>query len=454
MHIEKVLVVDDDPIICDFIAEVLRRKNIEVVTADTGKKALTLIAEKSFDMVFTDLRMPEVTGIEILKKVKEVSPRTITVIITGFGSIESAVEAMRLGAFNYLIKPFASDTIDAIIEKVREHLAILHENEYLREQVTKGGVSKGKQVIAVSPIMKKILEDVAKVAKSNASVFITGESGTGKEVIAQVIHSESLRADKPFIKVNCAAIPETLIESEFFGHEKGSFTGAHAKKSGRFELANGGTLMLDEVTEVPLAVQAKLLRAIQEQVFERVGGTKSVKVDVRLISTSNRDMKTVVESKILREDLFYRLNVVPIHLPSLKERKEDIIPLAEFFLEKACKENRKEKMTLSDNAKAKLLSYTWPGNVRELANVIERAVVMNAESKVRTEHLYLDSFLDAIDSISGLKVPVGTSLADLEKLLIIETLEMNHNNKTKAAEILGISQRTLRNKLKEYAIDA
>jgi two-component system response regulator AtoC len=375
------------------------------------------------------------------------------VIVTGFGSIESAVEAMRLGAFNYLIKPFASDTIDAIIEKVREHLELINENEYLREQVT-NGVSKGKQVVATSPLMKKILTDVDKVAKSNASVFITGESGTGKEVIGQAIHSQSLRSDKPFIKVNCAAIPETLIESEFFGHEKGAFTGAHAKKLGRFELANGGTLMLDEVTEVPLAVQAKLLRAIQEQVFERVGGTKPVKVDVRLISTSNRDMKTVVENKILREDLFYRLNVVPIHLPSLKERKEDIIPLADFFLNKACQENRKEKMTLSDHAKAKLLGYNWPGNVRELANVIERAVVMNAESEVGIEHLYLDSHTPTTEPQSEFSLPVGTSLADLEKLLIIETLEANHNNKTKAAEILGISQRTLRNKLKEYTIKA
>lgn len=453
MTIEKILVVDDDPLICEFIAETFRRKNIEVTKAENGKNAIALIAEKNFDLVFIDLRMPEITGIEVLRKVKEISPSTMSVIITGFGSIESAVEAMRLGAFNYLIKPFTADTIEAIINKVNEHLELINENEYLREQVTKSGVSKGKQVISASPAMKKILEDVSRVAKSNASVFITGESGTGKEVIAQVIHSQSLRADKPFIKVNCAAIPETLIESEFFGHEKGSFTGAHAKKLGRFELANGGTLMLDEVTEVPLAVQAKLLRAIQEQVFERVGGTKSVKVDVRIISTSNRDMKTVLENKILREDLFYRLNVVPVHLPALRERKEDIIPLAEFFLEKTCKENRKEKMALTESAKNKLLNYPWPGNVRELANIIERAVVMNTEKSMGPEHLYLDASASPLKTEDALTVTVGTSLAQLEKLLIIETLEKSNQNRTKAAEVLGISQRTLRNKLKEYAIE-
>jgi two-component system response regulator AtoC len=453
MTIEKILVVDDDPLICDFIADTLRRKNIEVVTAENGKAAIGLINEKNFDMIFIDLRMPEITGIDVLKKVKEMSPNSVSVIITGFGSIESAVEAMRLGAFNYLIKPFTADTIEAIIGKVNEHLDLVSENEYLKEQVNNSGVSRGKQVIASNPAMKKILTDVARVAKTNASVFITGESGTGKEVIAQEIYSQSLRANKPFIKVNCAAIPETLIESEFFGHEKGSFTGAHAKKLGRFELANGGTLMLDEVTEVPLAVQAKLLRAIQEQVFERVGGTKPVKVDVRIISTSNRDMKTVIENKILREDLFYRLNVVPIHLPALRDRKEDIIPLAEFFLEKACKANHKEKMLFTNSAKSKLLNYAWPGNVRELANIIERAVVMSTENSMGPEHLYVDASSSTIANENVLNVPMGTSLAELEKLLIIETLEKNQQNKTKAAEILGISQRTLRNKLKEYAIE-
>jgi two-component system response regulator AtoC len=453
MTIERVLVADDDALFCDFIAETLRRRNIEVVKAENGIVAASLISDKHFDMIFIDLRMPGMTGIEVLKKVKEISPHSVSVIITGFGSIESAVEAMRLGAFNYLIKPFTAETIDAIIQKVNEHLELVSENEYLKEQVTKTGVSRGKQVIVANPAMKKILDDVAKVAKSNASVFITGESGTGKEVIAQEIHSQSLRAGKPFIKVNCAAIPETLIESEFFGHEKGSFTGAHAKKLGRFELANGGTLMLDEVTEVPLAVQAKLLRAIQEQVFERVGGTKPVKVDVRIISTSNRDMKTVLENKILREDLFYRLNVVPIHLPPLRERKDDIIPLAEFFLSKICRENHREPITLTEKAKNKLLNYSWPGNVRELANIIERAVVMNTEKTMGPEHLYVDGSKDEVSEEGSLNVPMGTSLAELEKLLIIETLEKNQQNKTKTAEILGISQRTLRNKLKEYSIE-
>ena len=265
------------------------------------------------------------------------------VVVTAYGSIENAVEAMRLGAFNYLIKPFSPDTIEAIIEKAREHLSLVEENMYLRQQVSSGGGRVQHQVIGDSPAMRQIMGDVARVAKSNASIFIHGESGTGKEVIAQAIHDQSLRSQRPFIKVNCAAVPDTLIESEFFGHEKGAFTGANFKRLGRFELASGGTLLLDEITEIPLQLQAKLLRAIQEQEFERVGGTKPVKVDVRIISTSNRDVKEAMEKKILREDLYYRLNVVPIYLPPLREQKEDILPLALYFLERMCQENHKEK---------------------------------------------------------------------------------------------------------------
>lgn len=458
MGIDKILVVDDEMIVRNFLAETLRRKNLEVFTAENGQKALALLKEHTFDLVITDMKMPDITGLDVLKKVKELSPSTLVVVITAFGSIENAVDAIRLGAFNYIIKPFSPDTIEAVVEKARDHVALVQENQYLRQQVN--GISQaGLKVIGESPAMKKILDDVKRIAKSNASVFITGESGTGKEVIAHAIHFNSLRANQAFIKVNCAAVPDTLIESEFFGHEKGSFTGANAKRLGRFELANNGTLLLDEVTEIPLLLQAKLLRVIQEQEFERVGGIKPVKVDVRLVSTSNRDMKEAIAKKILREDLYYRLNVVPIHLPALRDRTEDILPLADYFLARMCSENYKDSnKQFTPEAKKKLLGYGWPGNTRELANVIERAVVMDNAVYIAPEHLYIDGAAppatkESIPSESAtITLPIGISLQELEKRLIVETLAMQSQNRTKTAEMLGISIRTLRNKLHEYNI--
>jgi two-component system, NtrC family, response regulator AtoC len=288
--------------------------------------------------------------------------------------------------------------------------------------------------------MQQILKEVEQVAKSNANVFINGETGTGKEVIAHLIHYNSPRSNQPFIKVNCAAVPETLVESEFFGHEKGAFTGAANKRLGRFELANGGSLLLDEITEIPLPLQAKLLRVTQEQEFERIGGTKPIKVDVRLISTSNRNMKEALTNKVIREDLYYRLNVVPIQLPSLRDRTEDIIPLAEYFIERTCSENHLDKRVLTAEAKKKLLHYAWPGNIRELSNVIERAVVMSQGKSIGDEHLYVD----------GPPNPTsGKTLQEVEKQLIVETLQ-THQNRTKAAETLGISLKMLRDKLQEY----
>jgi len=457
MSIEKILVIDDEEIIRNFIAETLKREGFEVSTAENGKEGVGQFKDNSYDLVFTDMKMPDLTGIDVLSKIKELSPQTPVVVITAYGSIENAVEAMRYGAFNYLIKPFTPDTIEAVVEKAKEHQSLITENQFLREEVYNKRTSSENGVIAENQEMQKILKDVARIAKSNASVFITGESGTGKEVIAQAIHDQSLRSNRPFIKVNCAAVPETLIESEFFGHEKGAFTGANQKRIGRFELANGGTLLLDEVTEIPLTVQAKLLRAIQEQVFERVGGSKPIKVDVRIIATSNRDVKQAIEGHALREDLYYRLNVVPINLPPLKERSDDVIPLATYFLERMSKENHKKVKDLSPSAKQKLLSYNWPGNVRELANIIERAVVMESEDKITPESIFLEPTGDLpakhnidIEASEEKGLPVGLSLRELEKQLIIETLHAHNNNKKKTAEILGISPRTLRNKLNEY----
>lgn len=306
-------------------------------------------------------------------------------------------------------------------------------------------------LIAESEVMKRVLQNVEKVAASNASVFISGESGTGKEVIAHAIHFRSPRSKFPFIKVNCAAIPAPLLESEFFGHEKGAFTGAIQRKLGRFELADKGTLLLDEVSEIPLELQPKLLRAIQEREFERVGATRPIQVDVRLIATSNRSMKEAVEKKTFREDLYYRLNVIPIFLPPLREHPEDILPLARYFLEKLCHQNQKPLPELSLPAWQKLEAYSWPGNIRELANAIERAVVMHAESLLQPEHFDLES---AAKTPPLPAFPSGTTLEEMEKQLILQTLASQGDNRTKTAQILGISIRTLRNKLQQYALSS
>ncbi len=438
--IEKVLVADDEPLMLRFIADLLKRHGKEVVCAANGADATRLLESEPFDLVITDMKMPIKTGLDVLKCAKSLSPSPLVILATAHGTIESAVEAMKLGAFNYLIKPFSPESLEGILEKAEEHVRLIKENKFYRED------TKYPLLVAQSPAMKKILQDLDKIAKANASVFITGESGTGKEVIAGAIHELSSRAQFPFIKVNCAAIPETLLESEFFGHERGSFTGAHMKKTGRFELADKGTLLLDEVTEIPLVLQPKLLRAIQEQEFERVGGTRPIKVNLRFLATSNRNMQEAIESKVFREDLYYRLNVVPIQIPPLRERREDILLLANHFLEKFCRENHKPPKKFTDGAVKKLLDYPWPGNVRELANIIERTVVLDFDPVIDLGHLYLDS--SALSPVKELKK--GITLHEMEKQLILETLEANHQNRTKTASILGISVRTLRNKLHEY----
>lgn len=473
MALEKVLVVDDELLVRNFLVETLTRKKFDVTAAESGEAALPHLKAESFDLVITDMKMPGMTGIDVLKKVKELSPNTLVVVVTAFGSIENAVDAMKLGAFNYLIKPFSPDTIEAVLEKAQEHLSLVEENQYLRQQVSKGQGSRSVgKIIGESAVMRRILEDAQRVAKSNASVFINGESGTGKEVISHAIHFNSLRHNRPYIRVNCAAIPETLIESEFFGHEKGAFTGAHNRRIGRFELANGGSLLLDEVTEIPMGLQAKLLRVIQEQELERVGGSKLIRVDARLISTSNRNMKEAIDEKVFREDLYYRLNVVPIHLPPLRDRREDILPLAEYFLERLCIENHKRAKRLSPEAQRKILNYPWPGNIRELANIIERAVVMDYSAEIAAEHLVLEAYDHKIPAPAQTPVSPTTleeknteqeakvsssqleeediTVHEMEKRLILKTLAKQGHNRTKAAEALGISIRTLRNKLNEY----
>lgn len=385
MAIERVLIVEDELLIRGFLAETLTRKGMEVEVAENGKKGLALFKQNPFDLVITDMKMPEMGGLELLSKIKEYVPQTIVIVITAFGSIENAVEAMRKGAFHYLLKPFTPDAIEAMIEKANEHVCLVRENTFLKESQTE------MPIIAVSLRMRKILEEIKRIAKSHATVLIHGESGTGKEVVAHAIHAFSARASCPYIRVNCAAIPDTLLESEFFGHEKGAFTGANLKRIGRFELADKGTLLLDEVTEIPIHLQPKLLRVIQEQEFERVGGSRPISVDTRLIATSNRDLSQAIKEGIFREDLYYRLSVVPIHLPPLRERKEDIIPLGEYFLKKCCIENHVKPKTFSVEACEKLSSYLFPGNIRELANIIERVVVLDFGPVVEADHLHFDS---------------------------------------------------------------
>lgn len=447
---KKILIADDEPIIRNFLRDALKKMPYELTVVEDGEKAISSLYRETFDIVFTDGKMPFKDGIEVLKEAKKISPETIVIVMTGFGSIENAVDAMKLGAFHYLIKPFSLEALEALLERAKEHMRLVKENHYLKEEISCSIKQKHAKAIIQSPQMKKIWQDIEKIAKTNASVFISGESGTGKEVVARAIHAFSQRSQHPFITVNCAAIPETLIESEFFGHEKGSFTGALARRLGRLELAHEGTLFLDEITEVPIQLQAKLLRAIQEQEFERIGSDKALKVDVRFISTSNRNMKEAIEQKIFREDLYFRLNVMPIHIPPLRERKEDIIPLANYFLEKFSAENHKPKKVLTPEAEKKLLYYPWPGNVRELGNIMERVIVLASGDKVLEEHILLENEPRASMPIQIIPLSQNLTLAEMEKRLILETLASQKNNKTKSALKLGISLRTLRNKLKEY----
>lgn len=430
---EKILVVDDDKLVRNFLVEALQRKGFDAWMAENGKTALNMLRETSFDIVLTDLKLPDINGLEVLKCAKELHPFTTVIVITGFGTIENAVQAMQMGAYNYILKPFPFEVVEALIAKAQEHAHL-----YVENQTLKNGGEK-QPVIAESGAMQQILADVARIAPTDATVFIQGESGTGKEVIAQAIHTQSRRAAHPFIKVNCAAIPDTLIESEFFGHEKGSFTGATARRLGRFELAHGGTLLLDEITEIPAPLQAKLLRAIQEQEFERIGGSKPIKVDVRIISTSNRNMQEAIAQKVLREDLYYRLNVVPLFLSPLRERKEDILPQARYFLQKSGKK-------LTKSAENKLLHYNWPGNTRELFNVLERASLLASEGTIDASQLHLEISPSAAAK-EHVQIPLGTPLKELEKKYILETLLAHQEDKHKAAEALGITLRSLNSKI-------
>lgn len=445
----RILVVDDEFHIRDWVAEILRRRNFHVDMCEDGHAALEMLGkDEPYDIVITDLRMPKMSGLTLLKTIRERFVSTDVLMMTAYGTIADAVTAIRDGAHDFLEKPFPQETLLIRIQKIIENRKLRHENHALKHEL--GAKMQFDQIVGASDLMMQLFEQLQTVAPSKATVLITGDSGTGKELVARAIHVNSPRRSGPFVKVNCAAMPETLMESELFGHEKGAFTGAIKTVEGRFALANGGTVLLDEVSEMGIGMQAKLLRVLQEREFEKLGGRETIKIDVRIVATSNRDLRKEIKEKRFREDLFHRLNVCPIHLPTLQQRRDDIPLLANYYLQRYTAEYGKEVQGIGDRAMELLMQYPWPGNVRELQHKMERAVIMCNEPLISPRHL----FLDELDSRQSVALPSDESsaatLREIEKAAIFRALQFNDNNRTKTADALGISIRTLRNKLREY----
>jgi len=441
----KVLVVDDEAIIRQSLRDWLSDVGYQVLTAENGFQALEIIEKEKPRIVVADLVMPGMDGIELMKRAKEISPDVEVIIVTAYGSIPTAITAMREGAYDYIEKPFCPERAEILIEKLVEHQELIEENISLHQKLEER--YRFENIIAKSPKMQQVIEVIKVVARSNATVLITGETGTGKELVAQAIHSQSHRRGKPFVAISCAALPESLLESELFGHEKGSFTGAYAQKKGKFEVANRGTLFLDEIGEMSANIQVHLLRVLEEKEFTRVGGNEPIKVDVRVISATNRDMKQAIASGRFREDLYYRLNVVNIELPPLRERREDIPLLVQHFLKKFAVENQKEIAGFSPEATDFLLRYNWPGNVRELENTIERAVILAQNPLIEVADLPQQNLVPAHP------ISPESSLKQVEKNHILNVLIETGGNYTEAARILGISRMTLYNKAKAYGLN-
>jgi len=441
----KLLVVDDEAIVREALGDWLKDIGYQIFTAENGHKALEVVEKEKPGIMIADLVMPGMDGIELMKRAKAQQPNIEVIIITAYASIPTAITAMKEGAYDYIEKPFCPERAELLVKKLTEHQELVEENLSLRQKLEDR--YRFENIIAKSSKMQRVIEVIKVVAKSNATVLITGESGTGKELVARAIHSQSHRRNKPFVAVSCAALPESLLESELFGHEKGSFTGAYAQKKGKFEFANGGTLFLDEVGEMSANIQVHLLRVLEEKEFTRVGGNEPIKVDVRVISATNKDLRKAIEKQEFREDLYYRLNVVNIELPPLRERKEDIPLLAEHFLHKFAMENRKEVTEFSSEAIEFLLAYDWPGNVRELENAIERAIILSNDSPITTADLPQEN-LSLVVSAS-----IGKNLKEVEKSHILNVLRETGENYSEAARILGVSRMTLYNKAKEYGFD-
>jgi two-component system response regulator HydG len=434
----KLLVVEDDTENRSAMVRVLASAGYKIFDTDSAEKALELIAHRKIDILITDLRLPGMDGFELLKRAKSLAPQLEVVIMTGHGTVEMAVEALKEGAYDFIPKPFKKAYLLRTIERAAEKQYLARENQALRSQLQ----AKGPRIIHASPEMRNIVQMVEQVGPSSATVLITGESGTGKEVVAEAIHAASPRKDRPLIKISCAALPDTLLESELFGYEKGAFTGAGTRKEGRFELANGGTLFLDEIGEVTLAIQVKLLRVLQDGKFERLGGTRTVDTDVRIITATNKDLQHEIKGGRFREDLFYRLNVINIHIPPLRERRDDIPLLAMHFLRLYAAKNQKNIAGFSEDAMRALISYDWPGNVRELENAVERAVVFTNTNIVPLT--VLPQFMPAFaESLHSLTFKIGTPLRELERQAIEIALAHARGNKPMAARLLGVAPRTI-----------
>ena len=453
MLTHTILIVDDEAVQRDALAGFLKKKGFKVKTASSGLAGLEIVASHPVDLILTDFKMPGMDGLELLGQAKEINPETDVIVMTAFGSIESATQAMKNGAIDYLTKPIDLDQLEVTVAKALEHKQLVSENRALREQLAERFSFSG--IISASGPMEYALNIAARAAASKATILICGESGTGKELVARAIHLASPRKDKPLVAVNVAALSENLLESELFGHEKGAFTGAERIHKGRFELADGGTLFIDEVGEIPFPTQVKLLRVLQEKVFERVGGTEQIKVDVRVVVATNRKLEDMVEAGSFRNDLFYRLNVVHVQLPPLRNRKADIPLLVDHFLKKYTKENQKQVDGISKEAMDLLMKYEYPGNVRELENIIEQAVVLSRSNIITISDMPANVRALATGK-KVIKVPETGSFRErvevFEQQLIQDALESANGVQTRAADLLGMSERHLRYKLQKYGL--
>lgn len=447
-----ILVVDDDSGHRTMLRTLMTGWGYAITEADDGQTAIEKVHEQAFDLILMDIRMLKISGLEALPAIKSYNPSIPIIIMTAYSSVETAVEAMKKGAYDYLTKPLDFDELRMTMERAMDHRQLREENQALKESL--GTHFDVRNIIGVSPVMVRLLETVAQVAPSEATVLVTGESGTGKELIAGAIHYNSPRKRGPFVKMNCAAVTESLLESELFGHEKGAFTGAYRRKEGRFRQADGGSLFLDEVSEMSLSMQAKLLRVLQEREITRVGGEEPLKVDVRVIAATNKDLAQEIEAGNFREDLYYRLNVVGLAVPPLRERREDIPLLAQHFLSTFAEKNHKEIKGFTPQAMDRLVKYNWPGNVRELMNYVERGVVLSRSDYLDASDLPLpDGAGDAAcNSVAPEAAPPEWPLEEVEKATILKTLESAQGNKSETARRLGITRRTLHKKLKKYGV--
>ena len=448
---ETILVIDDEVAQREALAGYLDKQGFQVLTADSGKSGMELFRRQPADLILTDFRMPDLDGMGVLEQARQVNPEVEVVMVTAYGSVSGAVDAMQQGAFHYLEKPVDLDELDEVVERALERRHRTSENRTLQEHTTERVEFAG--IVAADPGMETALNVAARAAASRATVLITGESGTGKELVAQAIHAASPRGTGPFVPVNCAALPENLLESELFGHEKGAFTGADRMRKGRFEQADKGTLFIDEVGEIPPAAQVKLLRVLQERTFERVGGNQSIQVDVRLVAATNRDLTAMAREGAFREDLFYRLNVVLVELPPLRRRRRDIPALLDHFLVRFVRENGKEIEGFSREAMERLMRYGYPGNVRELQNVVERAVVMARGELITTADLPIGAAEGGAESAAEREPgSLSEQVESLEREAIARALEQANGVQSRAAEILGLTERNLRYKLKKYGL--